>query len=162
MYIDYFKEYELIQGLLRGIKSSFPKIDPYFTAVFNVSPDYSSNVAMQLAHYLSNHGKMLDLFPVEVPYPKEDPGLYQEAFKEAVKQITYKYDKIILVEAAVLSGNNYTWIKEYLLDMGYENDDIITVSLIELYTSKFKCDFVGEYSIEMPEFYWERYNKHWD
>lgn len=162
MYIDHLKEHSLIQELLERIKTSFPKLNPYFTAVFNVSPDYSSNVAMQVAHYLSDHGKMLDLFPVEVPYPGEDPYIYQEAFKEAVQQITYKYEKIILVGAAVLSGNNYTWIKEFLLDLGYENEDIITVSLIELYTSKFKCDFVGEYSLDMPEFYWERYNKHWD
>ena len=74
----------------------------------------------------------------------------------------YKYDKIILCEAAVLSGNNYTWIKERLLDMGYENDDIITVALLEMDSSKFKCDFVGEYVSDMPEFYWERYNKNWD
>lgn len=158
MYIDHIKEHTLIQGLLARL----PKVNPYFTAVFNVSPDYSSNVAMQVAHYLSDHGKMLDLFPVEVPYPGEDAGIYQEAFKEAVQQITYKYEKIILVEAAVLSGNNYTWIKEFLLGLGYEDEDIITVSLLELFTSKFKCDFVGEYSLDMPEFYWERYNKHWD
>jgi hypothetical protein len=66
------------------------------------------------------------------------------------------------VEAAVLSGNNYTWIKEMLLDMGYENDDIITVALIEMNSSVFKCDYVQAYTDTIPEFYWERYNKHWD
>ena len=46
--------------------------------------------------------------------------------------------------------------------MGYENDDIITVALIEMNSSKFKCDYVQAYTDTIPEFYWERYNKHWD
>jgi hypothetical protein len=158
MYIDFVKEHNLIQSLLRQL----PKVDPFFTLVLNVSPDYSSTVSMQTAHYLSGNGKMLDMHPVDVPYPKESKDLYEKQFKEDSKIFTYRYDKIILVEAAVLSGNNYTWLKEILLDLGYENDDIITVALLEMTTSKFKCDYVGEHTDTMPEFYWERYNSHWD
>ncbi len=158
MYIDNLKEHDLIQGLLKRL----PRVDPYVTLAINVSPDYSSNVTMQIAHHLSEAGKMLDLFHLDVPYPGEKRDVYEYEFKRNSVLIPYKYDKIILVEAAVLSGNNYTWIKERLLDMGYENDDIITVALLEMKSSKFKCDFVGEYVSDMPEFYWERYNKHWD
>jgi hypothetical protein len=158
MYIDNLKEYELIQGLLKRL----PRVDPNDTLVINVSPDYSSTVSMQIAHHLSEEGRMLDMFPLDVPYPGESIDNYQYEFKRGGQFIPYRYHKVILVEAAVLSGNNYTWIKEMLLDMGYENDDIITVALIEMNSSVFKCEYVQAYTDTMPEFYWERYNKHWD
>lgn len=158
MYIDHLKEYELLQGLMKRL----PKVDPYSTLVLNVSPDYSSTVSMQIAHYLSSEGEMLDLFGVDVPYPGEKRDFYEKKFKQRFHFYPLRYDKLILCEAAVLSGNNYTWLKNALFDMGYENDDIITVALLEMETSVFKCDYVGEYVSEMPEFYWERYNKHWD
>lgn len=158
MYIDFLKEHELIQGLLKRL----PKVDPYDTVVLNVSPDYSSTVAMHIAHHLSDEGKMLDMIPVDVPYPSESKDNYEIKFKRQTLGLPILYDKIILVEAAVLSGNNYTWIKELLLDRGYENDDIITVALIEMNSSKFKCDYVQAYTDVIPEFYWERYNKNWD
>lgn len=158
MYIDHLKEYELLQGVLRRL----PKVDSSTTLVLNVSPDYSSIVAMQVAHYLSAEGRMLDLFVVEVPYPKEDKDYYRKKFKEEFRKVTLKYDTVILCEAAVLSGNNYTWIKEVIMDFGYEDGDIITIALLEMETSVFKSDYVGAYISEMPEFYWERYNKNWD
>lgn len=158
MYIDHLKEYDLLQGLLKRL----PSVDSYTTLVLNVSPDYSSTVSMQVAHYLSAYGRMLDIVGVDVPYPGEGKEDYEKVFKRVSLEFPIKYDKIILCEAAVLSGKNYKWIKEVLLDRGYENDDLITVSLLEMESSVFKCDFVGEYVREMPEFYWERYNKHWD
>jgi hypothetical protein len=158
MYIDFLKEHELIQGLLKRL----PRVDPNDTLVINVSPDYSSTVSMQIAHHLSADGRMLDMFPLDVPYPGESKDNYQYEFKKGGQIIPYRYHKVILVEAAVLSGNNYTWIKEMLLDMGYENDDIITVALIEMNSSVFKCEYVQAYTDTIPEFYWERYNKHWD
>jgi hypothetical protein len=80
----------------------------------------------------------------------------------SIKNLKYKYDKIILVEAAVLSGNNYTWLSKCLKDIGYKDEDIITVALLEMSSSIFKCNYVGEYVDSIPEFYWERYNIHWD
>lgn len=158
MYIDFLKEHELIQSLLKKL----PKVDPYDTVVLNVSPDYSSTIAMHIAHHLSDKGKMLDMIPVDVPYPGESKDNYELKFKRESLSLPILYNKIILVEAAVLSGNNYTWIKERLLDRGYENDDIITVALTEMNSSIFKCDYVEAYTDTIPEFYWERYNKHWD
>jgi hypothetical protein len=158
VYINPESEYALIQDLF----SKIPKVDSIRTVVLNVSPDYSSIVAMQLAHHLSVEGKMLDLISVDVPYPKEDRLVYKERFEQISKDFKSKYDKIILVEAAVLSGNNYTWLTQCLRDIGYDDENIVTVSLLEMTTSIFKCDYVGEYVDSMPEFYWERYNIHWD
>jgi len=158
MYIDFLKEYELIQGLLEKL----PRVDPYDTVVLNVSPDYSSTVSMHIAHHLSEEGSMLDMVGVEVPYPGEDKDYYEMEFKKKCRFLPILYGKVILVEAAVLSGNNYTWIKQMLLDRGFKDEDIITVALTEMNSSKFKCDYVQAYIDSMPEFYWERYNKHWD
>ena len=157
-HITYEKEYALIQSLFKTI----PNTNSIRTLVLNVSPDYSSIVAMQLAHHLSVDGEMLDLVSVDVPYPQEDKGIYKEKFEQINKEFNNKYDKIILVEAAVLSGNNYTWLSKCLKDIGYKDEDIITVALLEMSSSIFKCNYVGEYVDSIPEFYWERYNIHWD
>ena len=158
MYIDNLKEYELIQSLLNML----PRVDAKNTVILNVSPDYSSTVAMHIAHHLSEDGEMLDMVSVDVPYPDQDRDYYELKFKRESLGLPAFYSTVILVEAAVLSGNNYTWIKQRLLDRGYQEKDIITVALLEMNNSKFKCDYVGAYSDTMPEFYYERYNKHWD
>jgi len=158
MYVDFIREYQLIQRLLH----SLPKCDPKETAVFCVSPDYSGNVAMQVCHHLSKDGIMPDLFWVDVPYPKEDVRPYVIQFNNFLEEIGNKYEKFFLVEAAVLSGNNYTWLVHMMLDRGYDRDDIVTVALIQHTDSIFDCDVVGDYSTSMPEFYYERYNVFWD
>lgn len=158
IYVDHIKEYNLLQSLMQQL----PKVNPYTTLVINVSPDYSSTVAMQIAHYLSDEGKMLDLFELDVPYPGETKEYYLEKFQKEFTEYVSKYDKVILCEAAVLSGKNYTWITKALLEYGYKKENIITVALLEMESSIFKSNFVGEYINTMPEFYWERYNKNWD
>jgi hypothetical protein len=158
MYIDHLKEYQLIQNLIRRI----PVVDPWTAVVLNVSPDYSSTVSMHMAHHLSLGGKMLDMYPVDVPFPKEDKHMYEISFRENIHRFPALYDKVILCEAAVLSGNNYRWIKDVLLDVGYRDEDIISTALVQSISSSFDCDFVGEYSSTMPEFYYERYNKAWE
>lgn len=158
MYIDHLAEYQLLQTLLHKL----PKVDPLKTVVLNVSPDYSSTVAMQIAHYLSDKGHMLDIITVDVPYPGESKDLYVEAFKETSLKLINEYNQVILCEAAVLSGKNYTWLKDILVTRGYSDNNIISVALLEMYSSTFKSTFVGEYIKGMPEFYWERYNKAWD
>jgi hypothetical protein len=158
MFIDHITEYQLIQKLIRKL----PAVDPHNTLVLNVSPDYSSTVSMHVAHHLSQDGKMLDMLAVEVPYPKEDKGSYQIIFKEQADKFSAVYSKVILCEAAVLSGGNYRWIKEILLSVGYKEEDIITTALIQKVESITDCDYVGEYATTMPEFYYERYNKNWE
>ena len=74
MYIDHLTEYNILQTLLQKL----PKVNPLDTVILNVSPDYSSTVAMQIAHYLSDKGHMLDIISVDVPYPGENKDLYVE------------------------------------------------------------------------------------
>lgn len=158
MYIDHLTEYNILQTLLQKL----PKVNPLDTVILNVSTDYSSTVAMQIAHYLSDKGHMLDIISVDVPYPVENKDLYVEAFKKISLELINEYSNIILCEAAVLSGKNYTWLKDVLLTNGYSDNHITSVALLEMYSSIFKSTFVGEYITDMPEFYWERYNKAWD
>ena len=61
------KEWDLLQILMLNVDcSNFNSSD---TGVLMVSPDYSATVAMHLAHAWSKDGKMIDIIPVEVPYP---------------------------------------------------------------------------------------------
>jgi hypothetical protein len=55
VYIDHLTEYNILQTLLQKL----PKVNPLDTVILNVSPDYSSTVAMQIAHYLSDKGHMV-------------------------------------------------------------------------------------------------------
>jgi uracil phosphoribosyltransferase len=71
-------------------------------------------------------------------------------------------DKVVLVEAAVLTGGNYTWIIEELTKVGFAHEDILTLALVEHKDSVFKSKIVGDYVSEVPTFYWEEYNKHWE
>lgn len=158
MKIDYLLEYKILQELL----CKLPQVDPKTTAVLNVSPDYSSTVSMHIAHHLSKDGQMLDMIPVDVPYPTEDIQPYKQTFINTLSTIKNHYSKVILCEAAVLSGKNYTWLVNTLQYIGgYRLDDIHTVALFEKIDSTYKSDFVGMYCDSMPDFYFERYNTNW-
>ena len=70
---------------------------------------------------------------------------------------------MLLVEAGVIRGGNYTYVVDYL-NKSYMND-VITLALYENKNSVFKSNYVGEYydnSTEDLSFWWERDNKHWD
>ena len=133
----------------------------YFHLIKNNNINFNTSINRQ---YNSQQFRQVDVvgIPPSTLYKRNYLFNYQYEFKRGGQFIPYRYHKVILVEAAVLSGNNYTWIKERLLDRGYENDDIITIALTEMNTSIFKCDYVQAYTDTIPEFYWERYNKHWD
>jgi hypothetical protein len=70
--------------------------------------------------------------------------------------------KIVLVEAGIITGSNYTFIVNVLTNI--VDKEVITVAQYENIHSIFKCDVVGRYynwEQEQLEFYWERENKHW-
>lgn len=157
MKVSFIQEYENIERLLLKL----PKVDALNTLVLNVSPDYSSIVTQRVLHHLSSGGELPHLEHVDVPYPGERAFQYQNSFWNQSERFPFLYDKIILCEAAVLSGKNYTWIQNTLYDRGYEKDDIISIALYEMSSSIFKSDYVGEYCEEIPDFYWERENRHW-
>ena len=135
-------------------------INPLNALILNVSPDYSSTISMHVAHHLSSMGEMMEIIPVDVPYPDEDPQPYRDAFIKKLPLFTKS--KLVLVEAGIISGSNYTFIVNVLTNI--VDKEVITVAQYENVHSSFKCDVVGRYydwNREQLEFYWERENKHW-
>lgn len=160
-FISRDKEWELLEKLLTIVDSS--EFDPKTTVVAMVSPDYSATVAMHLAHGWSQHGEIIPIVTVDVPYPNESAEPYKELlynFKEFSK-----YTKIVLVEAGIIRGGNWQWILEILTtNFGFSRESITLVAMCENIHSKTKSDYVGEYYDDEREelmFYFERYNKNW-
>ncbi len=155
------REWELIQRLLTVVDDS--KFDPEDTAVIMVSPDYSATVAMHLAHNWSRKGDILPIIPVDVTYPDENPAPYILKMMKQRIDIT-KFRKLVLVEAGIIRGGNWTWILELLYSWDYDRKDITLIALCENIHSRVKSDYVAEYYDDDKEelmFYFERYNKHW-
>lgn len=156
------REWELMQKLqtlidIRGKNSTN-------TAVLMISPDYSATVAMHLAHAWSTEGDILDIIPVDVPYPDEEADAY-------IRDLTLKlhnlerYDHLILVEAGIIRGSNWAWILKVLTELGrFKRENLTLVALCENVHSLVKSDYVAEYYDDNKEelmFYFERYNRHW-
>jgi hypothetical protein len=136
---------------------------PENTLAVIVSPDYSSTVGMHVAHHLSKDGEMLDLAYIDVPYPDEEKQPFIDKFlKSDAIQSYKKYHHVLLIEAGVITGGNYTWITNILKENSIE---YVTVTLFQNIHSKYNCDIVGRYydhNLHELEFYWEKYNKHWE
>lgn len=140
----------------------YHELSPQNTVVAMVSPDYSATVAMHVAHHLSKDGEMLDIIPVDIPYPDEDPAQFQDDFIHFVSHKFDSYEHVIIVEAGVISGRTFEFICADLQDKGL---NVISVALFENVHSVFWSDIVGFYydwKKEPLEFYWERENKHWN
>jgi len=160
MYVTREDEWSAMQKV-SVLLEKYDDLTPENTVILNVSPDYSSSVAMYLAHQLSVEGEMINMIPVDVPYPDEDKTPYQDKFIKLIPELKGYY-KIILVEAGVITGKNYAFMVDQLNMAGYNP---ITVALYENKHSTFKCDVVGQYYDSQErelEFYYEVYNKHWD
>lgn len=163
LFVSRNDEWQALLELEADIKVKYHGIvHPKTTAILNISPDYSSTVSMHLAHALSREGDMLDMFHVDVPYPGEIPTGYMQKFKEFLDYEHLHYDNFLLVEAAVLTGNNYTWMVDMMEKHGIDRSQIITAALYQSAESIFPCDCTGVvFDGKMVEFYYERYNKHW-
>lgn len=162
LFVTRDKEWELIQQLLTQVDNS--NFDPEDTAVLMVSPDYSATVAMHLAHAWSKNGHMLDVIPVDVTYPDETEEQYRTKFSYEFTHRKYKYKHLILVEAGIIRGGNWTWLLDELDQLDFSRDNVTLVALYENIHSKVKSDYVGEYyddSCQDLTFYFERFNKHW-
>lgn len=165
MFISKELESTLLDDLVSKVKALDLKLDNNKVVVLCVSPDYSSIVSLRVLHALSKDGELPQFGFLDVAYPN-DPEEKKESYKQILRMIAPHFkkelEKIILVEAAVLTGNNYTWIKEELVKVGFKSEDIISIALVESKDSIFKSDLVAQYTEDMPEFYWEEYNKHWE
>jgi hypothetical protein len=164
MYVNRDHEWLTTQVVCKSLEAY--ETSPVNTCVAIVSPDYSASIGMHVAHHLSNEGEMLDMLYIDVPYPDEAPDYYRDKFLDPNNPngivSFYKYDKVVLVEAGIITGGNYTFLEKVF---NLHKIDLITVAQYENVHSKFQSDVVGEYydsEVAELEFYWERYNKHWD
>lgn len=135
------------------------------TVVITVSTDYSSIIGQILRHLLSANGEICDGFGVDVPYPDETwDDKYIDELNRVISIYGHKLQnkKVLLVEAGVIRGGNYTFLDEYLVKRGITN--IYTVAMFENVGSVYKSDYVGEYYDNTTEdltFWWELDNNHW-
>ena len=161
MYVTREKEWEAITQVCTVLEK-IPHLKPGKAVVLMVSPDYSATAAMHVAHHLSHGGEMLDIVVVDVPYPDEDPQPYRSIFIERTCAALHSYESVILVEAGVITGGNYNFYANHLIELGFK---VVSVALFENWHSKFQSDVVGFYydhQKEPLEFYFERDNKHWN
>ena len=135
------------------------------TIVVTVSTDYSSVIGQTLRHLLSADGEICDGFGVDVPYPDEN---WDETYVDELNSILDIYQnkigdkRVLMVEAGVIRGSNYTFLDGYLTERGLT--DIYSVSMFENIGSVYKSDYVGEYYNNETHdltFWWERENNHW-
>jgi hypothetical protein len=146
--------------LLNGINASN-------TLIVTVSTDYSSVIGQYLRHQLTYDGEICDGFGIDVPYPDQtfDDIFVKEVcdmFKIHMKNIGDK--TILLVEAGVIRGGNYTKVVDIIRTELNMNQKVLTLTMYENTHSKWKSDFVGKYYDDVIEdltFWWEKNNNHW-
>jgi hypothetical protein len=135
------------------------------TVVITVSTDYSSIIGQTLRHLLSSGGEICDGFGIDVPYPDEQWGYkYLSELNSVMDIYGHKLQgkRVLLVEAGVISGGNYTFLDNYLRQRGITN--IYTVAMFESTGSVYNSSYVGEYYNNNDEdltFWWEMDNNHW-
>lgn len=165
LHVDWPLELQLMNGLRDNLLNL--NINASNTVVVAVSTDYSSVVAQYLRHQLSHDNEICAGFGVDVPYPDEE---FDDKFVTAILALFYLNlenignKKILLVEAGVIRGGNYTKVHEIIRQQLKLTQEIHTLTLFENFKSKFKSDFVGRYYDDSKEdltFWWERPNKHW-
>ena len=165
-HVDIIDEIFLIRKLEQQLLENELHADN--VVIITVSTDYSSIVGQYLRHALSYKKEICDGFGIDVPYPDETWNTeyvndLHSTFKQHKKLFVDNNKKLLLVEAGVIRGGNYTYVVDYL-NKSYMND-VITLALYENKNSVFKSNYVGEYydnSTEDLSFWWERDNKHWD
>jgi len=135
------------------------------TVIITVSTDYSSIIGQTLRHLLSADGEICDGFGIDVPYPDDN---WDETYVSELNSILDIYQdkigdkRVLMVEAGVIRGGNYTFLDGRLTERGLT--DIYSVSMFENTGSVYKSDYVGKYynnDTHDLTFWWERYNNHW-
>jgi len=133
--------------------------------IVTVSTDYSSIVGQVLRHELTYEGEICDGFGIEVPYPDETwNDQYLNNVIAMFKLNNIETKNIILVEAGVIRGGNYTKVLDIIRNDLKLTQSVITVSLYENVHSKFKSNFVAQYYDDTKQdltFWWEKQNNHW-
>ena len=135
------------------------------TVIITVSADYSSIIGQTLRHLLSADGEICDGFGLDVPYPDDNwDENYISELDSIIDIYGYKLQnkRVLMVEAGVIRGGNYTFLDGYLTERGLT--DTYSVAMFENTGSVYKSDYVGKYYNNETHdltFWWERYNNHW-
>lgn len=133
--------------------------------IVTVSTDYSSIVGQVLRHELTYEGEICDGFGIEVPHPDETwNDKYLNDVIAMFKLNNIETKNVILVEAGVIRGGNYTKVLDIIRNDLKLTQSVITVSLYENVHSKFKSNFVAQYYDDTKQdltFWWEKQNNHW-
>ena len=160
----YFNHEKLLIGMIAS-KLIIDGFNADNTVVITVSTDYSSIIGQSLRHLLSYNGEICDGFGVDVPYPDETwDDKYINEFNQIVSIYGHKLQnkRVLLVEAGVIRGGNYTFLDDYFGKRDVNN--IYTVAMFENIDSVYKSNYVGEYYDNKTQdltFWWETNNNHW-
>jgi hypothetical protein len=169
LFISQDQETAGIQKLIYEYKRKFQGWADEKTLVLMVSPDFSGIVATIFAQGISpDNGEILYTDCIHVPDPDEDPLLFKSRLRDQFKHIRrgfepWSYEKFILVEAGVISGRNYTWLTEMMInEFDVFPKNILTVALYQSTKSEFQCDLVANYYDHETQdlcFWWEKPNR---
>lgn len=137
------------------------------TIIVTVSTDYSSFIGQYLRHQLSHDGEICDGFGVDVPHPDQT---FDETFCANVRTMFAMNARdiggktILLVEAGVIRGGNYTTLVNLIRNDIGRTEPIKTLAMYENVGSRFKSNHVGHYYDDATDdltFWWEKPNNHW-
>lgn len=168
MIITQEQEHSLIEGLISTIKEKVVSTESFVATkslIINVSPDYSSILAMRLAHALSKDGEMLNIIGLDTAY-SDDTKEKRDSYKMLAEGLlgvvaqSKAFTTIFVVSSEVETGDTFSRIYSKLKEATEGEVTIHTVALIESNSSKFQSDFVGLYSEKPVIFWWEETNKH--
>lgn len=163
--INWDNEFQLMNKLRDILLSN--NLNASNTLIVTVSTDYSSIIGQYLRHQLTDKGEICDGFGVDVPYP--DQSFNDIFIKEIcdmfnIHQNSIGNKKILLIEAGVIRGGNYTKLVDIIKNKLNIANTVLTLAMYENIHSEWKSDFVGEYYDDKTEdltFWWEKYNNHW-
>ena len=162
-------EWDKELGLMNGLRDTLLSYDLNASNVIivTVSTDYSSVIGQYLRHQLTNKGEICEGFGIDVPYPDQafDATFVKEVCDMfAIHKNNIGDKTILLVEAGVIRGGNYTKVVDIIKNELNITQPVLTLTMYENIHSKWKSNFVGEYyddEIEDLTFWWEKYNNHW-
>ena len=168
MIITQEQENSLIEDLISKIKDQIvgeERFIPTKSLIINVSPDYSSIVAMRLAHGLSKDGEMVNILGLDTAYSddtKEKIDSYKMLAEGLLGVVTQSkaFTTIFIVSSEVETGDTYSRIFNKLKDSADSDVKIYSVALVEHTSSRFQSNFVGLYAESPVRFWWEAPNKH--
>lgn len=159
------KELQLMNKLRNVLLSN--SLNASNVIILTVSTDYSSVIGQYLRHQLTHNGEICDGFGIDVPYPDQS---FDNSFVKEICDMFNIHQKaigdktILLVEAGVIRGGNYTKVVDIIKNQLNITQLVLTLTMYENIHSKWKSDFVGEYyndEIEDLTFWWEKQNNHW-